>query len=77
MGIGISLDFLNQMLYQIWGAVFEYVFVGWMGLDGDETALIFPGQISHFCGSLYLLLQHHNQQILNSWNFRLVTVGIT
>ena len=45
MGIGISLDFLNQMLYQIWGGGLLNMSLSGdeLGLDGDEIALIFPG----------------------------------
>ena len=45
MGIGISLDFLNQMLYQVWGGGLLNMSLSGdeLGLDGDEIALIFPG----------------------------------
>jgi hypothetical protein len=45
MGIGISLDFLNQMLYQIWGGGLLNMTLSGddVGLQGDEVALIFPG----------------------------------
>ena len=45
MGIGLSLDFLNQMLYQVWGGGLLDLELGGeeLGLSGDELDLIFPG----------------------------------
>ena len=48
MGIGISLDFLNQMLYQIWGGgLLDMTLSGdELGLQGDEIASFFQAQLT-------------------------------
>ncbi len=45
MGIGLSMDFLNQLLYQIWGGGLLDLEMGSeeLGLGGDEMDLLFPG----------------------------------